>query len=324
LFQTYHNNPVAYYAKSYLNQVIPGKIFRLRLHQELKKVEKYDPSLIQSRLNYYNKLKNIFSLKGNPPTLKSQTIPKRQKVYYFDMYEFSRFFNPELFAYYAFGDVTHIPEHPAFVKSRPIAGSNSNSVMLKLEKMRHFNFIKDPVPFDQKKNMLIGMSFVDQPHRILFMEKHFNNPLCQLGQINKGTTHDQWYKPKISIRAHLNYKFILTLEGNDVATSLKWVMSSGSLAVMPLPTYETWYMEGTLIPDYHYIKIEKDYSDLNEKLNYFIENPDKARQITLNAHQYIEKFRNPELEKLLSLLVLKKYFVYTGQMEPDKYLEHLF
>lgn len=321
MFRTYHNNPALYYAKSYLNQAIPVILFQKQLDAVLKRAEKYDPEVIRTRLNYYNKLSGITQLPENTPSLGSQTIPKRQKVYYFDMYEFSRFFKPELLAGYAFGDVTHIPEHPAFVKSRPVAGNNINSVVLKLEKMRHFNFINDPVPFDKKQNLLIGMAFVDQPHRVLFMEKHFHNPLCRLGQINLGTTHDHWYKPKISIREHLNYKFILTLEGNDVATSLKWVMSSGSIAVMPLPTYETWFMEGTLIPDFHYIKIEKDYSDLDEKLNYYINNPDKARQITINAHQYLEQFKNAELEKILSLLVLKKYFVSTGQMESDKLLE---
>ena len=47
---------------------------------------------------------------------------------------------------------------------------------------------------------------------------------------------------------NLNYKFILAIEGYDVATNLKWIMSSNSLAVMPRPTYATWFMEGTLIP----------------------------------------------------------------------------
>lgn len=58
-----------------------------------------------------------------------------------------------------------------------------------------------------------------------------------------------------TIREHLDYKFIMAIEGNDVASNLKWVMSSNSLAVMPRPTCETWFMEGTLIPDYHYIEV---------------------------------------------------------------------
>ena len=39
------------------------------------------------------------------------------------------------------------------------------------------------------------------------------------------------------------HKFILCIEGNDVASNLKWVMSSNSVAVMPKPKFESWFME---------------------------------------------------------------------------------
>ena len=85
---------------------------------------------------------------------------------------------------------------------------------------------------------------------------------------------EEWIKGHISEYDHLGYKFIMCLEGNDVATNLKWVMSSNSLAVMPKPVYETWYMEGRLIPNYHYVEIKPDYSDLEERIQYYIDHPD--------------------------------------------------
>jgi len=90
-------------------------------------------------------------------------------------------------------------------------------------------------------------------------------------------------------------------------------MSSNSLAVMPLPIYETWFMEGTLIPNYHYVLIKDDYSDLEERLNYYINHTDEAQKIIDNAHEYVKQFRNKKQEDLISLLVLKKYFEKTGQ-----------
>ena len=39
---------------------------------------------------------------------------------------------------------------------------------------------------------------------------------------------EEWMTPKKTIREHLDYKFIMALEGNDVASNLKWVMSSNS------------------------------------------------------------------------------------------------
>lgn len=122
----------------------------------------------------------------------------------------------------------------------------------------------------------------------------------------------------------LDYKFILCLEGNDVASNLKWVMSSQSLAVMPYPKFETWFMEGTLIPNYHYVLIKDDYSDLEERMKYYIEHPDEALKIIKNAHEYINQFRNKQREDLLSLLVLEKYFYRTNQKMISENLKALF
>ena len=80
---------------------------------------------------------------------------------------------------------------------------------------------------------------------------HFNNNLCDLGAINKDTPYTEWLKNKISIEDHLKYKFIMCVEGVDVATNLKWVMSSNSIAVMPKPKIESWFMESKLIPNKH-------------------------------------------------------------------------
>lgn len=79
---------------------------------------------------------------------------------------------------------------------------------------------------------------------------------------------------------------------------------------MPKPTYETWFMEGTLIGNYHYIEIKKDYSDLEEKLNYYIKHTNEALKIIENAHKFVEQFWDKKREKLISLLVLQKYFQY--------------
>ena len=42
----------------------------------------------------------------------------------------------------------------------------------------------------------------------------------------------------------MRFKYVLSLEGNDVATDLKWRMAQNSVVVMPRPTKETWLMEG--------------------------------------------------------------------------------
>src|SRR5690606_18133402 len=107
-------------------------------------------------------------------------------------------------------------------------------------------------------------------------------------------------------------KFILALEGNDVATNLKWIMSSSSIAVMLLPKYETWFMEGRLVPDYHFICIKVYFSYLVVSLHYFIRHDDKAMTIVRNAHDYIDQFKNKKREDIIALKVLRKYFDFTA------------
>lgn len=147
---------------------------------------------------------------------------------------------------------------------------------------------------------------------------YMDHPMCDCGVVGKDEgVPDAWMTPKKTIRQHLDYKFIMALEGNDVASNLKWVMSSNSIAVMPRPTCETWFMEGKLIPNYHYIEIKPDFTDLEERLKYYIEHPEAAQQIIEHAHEYVAQFRNPRREKLISLLVLDKYFRMTGQNIED-------
>lgn len=324
MFRQYRNSNLVYYAGNYLRLLIPSAWHRAQLDSAFRSVNSHDRDTIVHRLNYCNKLNSPSPLGPDAEPIGDLKIPKKGKVYHFDLTQFTRWFDPMLLHHHAYGDVTHIPEFPALLKSRPIAGDNRNSVLMKLVKMRHFNFVSDPIPFHRKKDLLIGMASVSQPHRVAFFERYFGHPMCELGQINRGTNHDQWIKPRIGIRDHLNYKFILCLEGYDVASNLKWVMSSGSLAVMPEPVYETWYMEGELIPNVHYIRINKDYSDLEDRLQHYIQNPRDAQAMVQAANDYTMRFRNHALEDLLSLLVLEKYFVCTGQKNPHEAVAGLF
>ncbi len=310
-----------YYALCFWREIYPAALCRRALHDKLETIHEFDRDYILRRLRYYNKLTDIRPLSDKAIKLADLKIPERKRVYYFDTYEYTRFFNPELHAHFLFGDITHVPDEPSITKSRPIHGDNKNSVILKLEKVRHFMYVKHDKPFTEKKDKLIwrgvtGSKTQNREHRMKFMAMYFNNSLCDLGKINEGGGPEEWRKETITINQHLDYKFILSLEGNDVASNLKWVMSSNSIAVMPRPKYETWFMEGTLIPDHHFILINDDYSDLEEKLAYYVKHTDKALHIIKNAHEYIDQFRVNRREDLLSLMVLQQYFIKTGQL-PD-------
>lgn len=308
------NSKFKYYLTNYIRLVTPKILFQTRLERVLSSCSgRADRDYIMERVDYYNRLTGKTKLPESAPKT-GDYKPEGQKVYFFDMFQYARWFRQSLKLLLLPGDITYVPELPSIVKSRPLTGNNENSVIMKLDKVRHFIFVKDPMKFADKKDMVIFRGKVKgKESRRRFMELYFNNKMCDLGDVSKNTTDPkEWQTEKKSIREHLDYKFIMALEGNDVASNLKWVMSSNSVAVMPRPTCETWFMEGKLIPNFHYIEIKPDFSDLEERIGYYIAHPEEAERIARNANEYVSQFRDRKRERLISLLVLDKYFRMTG------------
>ncbi|MEE0882138.1 MAG: glycosyl transferase family 90 [Bacteroidales bacterium] len=279
---------------------------------------KYNNADLQSRLDYYNKLKEKKQIPQSSPTLAQHKLKNvnYSKVYFFDSYEFTRYFSKTLPWLFRPGDITDLQPYPTIVKSRPITENNENSVLLKLNKIRHFIFVKDKTKFEDKiPKILFRGAAHGKPIRQKFIEMYVNNPMCDVKDTAKDSINPiNWQSKPISIKEQLKYRYIMAIEGNDVASNLKWIMSSNSIAVMPRPKYETWFMEGTLIPNHHYIEIKDDFSDLIERVNFYEQNPELAKNIIKNANEYVKQFKDKKREKLLGILVMKKYFEKTGQL----------
>lgn len=318
LFHSGKNWKLKYYVLEYVHYWLPSWLFRRQLKGLLSSVAgREDRDYILDRVNYYNKMDTDVAISNDARTIGSHKLSNRKgnKVYLFDTHHYLQYFDAKLRFLYEKGDVTYIPKYPSLVKSRPIGGDNRNSVVLNEDKVRHFVFVNDKKKLCEKKNTILFRGEIDgKPHRIKFVEMYFRHPMCDLGDVSpKGGGIKEFKRPKLTIFEHLDYKFIVCLEGNDVASNLKWVMSSNSIAVMPQPRYETWFMEGRLKPDYHYIEIKPDYSNLIDKCNYYIAHPDEAERIIAHANEFVNQFKNKKREKLISLLVLDKYFNHTHQ-----------
>ncbi len=311
------NNKTLYYLRNYLEFWIPDWCYQTKLKWLLTVVT---DSELDKRVNYYNKLNEPVKLPEETATIAEffKAIPNERRTYFFDAYESIRYFDKSYCFKTVFGDLVQVPPQPSIVKSRPILGDNQNSVLLNLNKIRHFAFVTDKISTQDKLSKLVwrGNAFIHRQNRIGFLRSYFGNPLCNIGKVNKTNDYaDQWLVEPLAINEQLKYKYILSLEGNDVATNLKWVMSSNSVAVMPQPKYETWFMEGTLIPDFHYVRINDDYSDLEERINYYEKHPLELREIIENAHRHVSQFLNSHKERVIALWVLKKYFALTQAIQ---------
>ena len=295
--------------------LLPDALFRRRREALLSEIDaRPDRADILARAEYCNKLHDDVPLPSEAPRLGEFRVGRKGQVYYFDAREITRYFPRDLRWRFLPGDVTHVPDEPTVVKSRPIAGDNANSVLLCLNKVRHFTFVRDRVAFRDKRDIAIFRGKVcDKPKRRRLFETLFGVPGFDLGDSDKRPgVPPEWKRPKLTIRQQLQSKFILAIEGNDVASGLKWILSSNSLALMPRPEYETWFLEGTLVPDVHYVEIAPDYSDAAEKMRWYAAHPDEAQRILDAAHAHVARFRDPRRELLVSLLVMQRYFEFTN------------
>lgn len=311
------NLKFVYYARCALRNWVPQWWLKHHKTTLLNSLEdRTDKDYILDRVNYYNKLTKITPATSTKALV---DIPNKGSTYNRDTFEIARYFDPSLKIDTLFGDNVQIGTTPSIVKSRPIHGDNQFDIVLNLDKVRHFTFLKDKRSFVSKQNKAIFRGATLQPHRQRFMKMYFGHPLVDCAN----TAHNsnlpaEWNKPLITLYDHLIYKFVVCLEGNDVASNLKWVMSSNSIAIMPKPKYETWFMEGRLQAGVHYIEIKDDFSDLEEKIQYYSQHIDEAEAIIRNAHEFVHQFFDHTREELIAILVMQKYFEMTGQVHRSK------
>jgi hypothetical protein len=272
-----------------------------------------DPTKLDARISYYIKLKEPFKLEGDTQSIGTFRRTKGSD-YYLDLKDFLHYFPDEACFLYHFGDNTAFRHIPTIIKARKISGINENSILFKLNKKRHFHWVNDSKSFSEKKNGLVWRGGAYQQLRRDIVERFYDHPKCDVGQTNRPAEEVPWQKQFMSKEAQLEYKFIFCPEGNDVSTNLKWAMSSNSICFMPKPRYETWFMEGLLKPGVHYVELKSDYSDLDEKIKYYSTHLVEAETIIANAHQHVARFRNKDLEDLLSIKVLERYFKLSSQL----------
>ena len=313
---------VAYYARGVAADIAPAALAGRQKDAIFRNLARAPlPRSIVDRVNYYNKLEPDRLLET--PT-RVRSIPREQSYYFYDLMPLAKAFGLDLHLSCLFGDITRIADQPSIVKSRPVAGDNANSVVMKLDSLRHFTIARDPIAFGQKLPSAVWRGGVGRlPHRMALVDRWGRDPRHDVGQVG-GKIGSTARKPFLSPLEQMRHRYIISVEGADVATNLKWVLASNSLCLMPRPRYETWFMEGRLAPGVHYAELRADFEDLDETVDYYEKNPEEAKAIVRNANAHWRLFLDHSTEKAVSLLVLQKYFEATGQIEPGPFHGNFF
>ena len=99
------------------------------------------------------------------------------------------------------------------------------------------------------------------------------------------------------------YKYVLSLPGSDVPSSLRTDLLSGCVTLMPRPFWENVWFFG-LKPYVHYIPLRADLADIEERLQWCRDNDGHCKEIAEEARAFALKYFEPSLEfKIQSRMV---------------------
>ena len=132
LNRIFHNKQIKlfWFLRSFGRYATPKRLLQSRLERVLEAAEsRADWEYICRRADYYNKLDPAVaasSLEGLHPLGDHKFRKGVRTAYFFDTYEFTRWFSDSLLWNTIPGDVTTVPEVPSIVKSRPIGDDNAN------------------------------------------------------------------------------------------------------------------------------------------------------------------------------------------------------
>jgi len=203
-----------------------------------------------------------------------------------------------------------------------------NGVILRcLNFNRHWYYYyhkKQDSCFDKKKNIIFWRGTttgeISNPgNRFDLVTRYFNkNSKIDIGFYNlcqAKKEYGKYVKGWVDISEFLKNKYILSIEGNDKDSGLNWKLNSQSVIFMPKPRITSWLMETSLIPNFHYILVKDDFSDLEEKYEWCEKHPEECKKIIKNANLFMEQFNNQDEEKKIEEEVINKYFKIIGKIQ---------
>jgi hypothetical protein len=165
---------------------------------------------------------------------------------------------------------------------------------------------------------LLELMFQSFP-RFRLVWRYHRSPVCDVGLIHGGS-HGQdaalvetdpdfapWrplFRPPLDHAEQLQYRFVLCLEGNDCADGLFSVLASNSVAMMPVPRWESAVHHG-LAPWTHYIPLSDDLEDLEAQIAWGCEHPAACEAISARARAFMNAQSDATLHAALDRAVLR-------------------
>ena len=226
------------------------------------------------------------------------------------------------------GDNATEPRAPAICKTRPV-GSRNCALIKRIQARRHWEPVETvsdlDTPFEAKtpaavwRGQSTGRWMPDGvggcSRQLLYLRWGTGDPsdAVDVGLVPGGVgTADTSIpnlvlKRELSVTAMLRNRYLVSVEGHDVASNLKWVLASWSVPLMPRPRTESWLMEGLLDPYVHYVPLADDTSDLEAQVAWCEARVGRCREVAEAGRRWMEMFGDAEAERALEERVVREF-----------------
>lgn len=217
------------------------------------------------------------------------------------------------------GDDPYTEDYPALVKFRDTQNSKSKGIIGNLNSVRHWSYCsfayhKD-IPWSNKKNDMIWRGVttgIRRDERLYdrekFVKDYYDKYDVGFAAIVQSCEHlKEYLRPAKSTQEMLKYKYLVVIDGNDKSSALNWILTSNSIPIMPKPRFHSWLCEPWLVPNVHYIEVQEDYSDLDEKIDWCRRNDKQCEEIAKNGRIFVSKnFTDQMVENTISKKIITR------------------
>jgi len=213
-----------------------------------------------------------------------------------------------------------------------------SQIIWPLERRRHYTPVAkvplNDIPFELKISKLVyrGQSGADlrregvnvlpieiasADQRFLAVHNYLKSDLvdAKLTDAKLGIPKDHVGK-HLSMKELLRYKYLLSIEGNDISSGLKWMLFSNSVVFLAPITYASWAMEPFLKPFVHFIPVNSNMTNLEEMINWAEEHPTETKHIAERSTLFIyDLLFHPDSyldEEVIMEGIWKRYDKYFG------------
>ena len=180
------------------------------------------------------------------------------------------------------------------------------------ELINNMNAVRKQTSWNNKKSLAVwrGNKKNGTKHNFIEQKVDMNQRELFVDLYKKGALKNVDYSEESLTKEKMcEYKYLIDIDGwSNTWDATIWKLLSGSVLLKVGGVWEQWYYD-KLKEWVHYVPVKDDLSDLNEKVQWCIDNDEKCKTISENAYNFVKMELTFEKARDYTIEIFNKYVV---------------